>query len=335
MGLMSPARLLCALSSVLAFGALACAPDADSFDVDPADAASSALEAPAITFAADWSETVHGKLRAGDPIALRFDPARLPDCRGEQGGIPQWSITAYFRSGQGEIHATAVAGLNAPETVAIVPDAKGPLEVWFQANNRWGCNAYDSNLGQNYRFEVASALGEPGWVGNAASVINRWTCAETGGPCDQNRVDLGNGFVFDTWARQRAAIAGLYFDVWEEGVTDRDNPDLWREVDAQIHLRFAGQSAFTARYVDFFRRVGNDARYEVRLRTIDPFFAQPSVVAPEGCPDATLTPSPDGQYVTTTVEYFFTVDGVELRASDGAPFRGRFEDYAGPYTACL
>jgi hypothetical protein len=323
------------LTLVLASGAAACAPDAGSLDEETKDEATSALEAPAITFAADWSETVHGKLRAEDPIALRFDPARLADCRGEQGGVPQWSITAYSRSAGGEIHATTVAGLNAPEAVSIIPDEKGPLEVWFQVTNRWGCNAYDSNLGQNYRFDVAQALGEPGFVGNPASVINRATCAETGGPCDQNRVDLENGFVFDTWARQRAAIAGLYFDVWEEGVTDHDNPDLWREVDAQIHLRFAGQSAFTARYVDFFRRVGNDARYEVRLRTIDPFFAQPSVVAPEGCPDAVLTPSADGNYVTTTVEYYFTVDGVELRPEDGGLFHGRFEDYVSPYAACL
>jgi hypothetical protein len=146
---------------------------------------------------------------------------------------------------------------------------------------------------------------------------------------------LEEAFTFGTWARQRATIAGLYFDVWEEGVTDWKNPDLWKEVDVQFHYRFAGQAAFSSRYVDFFQNVGNDARYELRLRNIDPFFAMPSVVAEENCPAAELSVTPDGQYVSTEVEYYFSADGVELRPESGGTFIGRFEDYVGPYAACL
>jgi len=293
-----------------------------------------ALGDPRLVFSANWSESREGKLRAGDAIEIAYDKARLATCAsGEQGGIPQWSITAYYRVGDGAVHAVTVAGLNAQQPALIVPEQQGELELWFEATNRWGCQAFDSGFGENYRFAVSAPLGQPDWVGNGARVIDRATCGA--GPCDHSRVGLGSSFTYGTWARQRATIAGLYFDVWEEGVTDWDNPDLWKQVDAQVHLRFAGQEAFTTRYVDLFQRVGNDARYELRLRTIDPFFAMPSIVAAEQCPQAKLTVSADGYYVSTDLEYYFTVDGVELRPAPGETFEGRFEDYVGPYAACL
>lgn len=314
----------------------ACAPGGASEEVgeEETDASEEALGGAILTFGADWSETLTGKIRAGDPVELRYDEARLPRCRGEQGGVPQWAITAYYQVGDGDVLSVPVAGLNASSPTMIVPPASGDLAVWFQVTNRWGCMEYDSNFGDDYTFKVSAAVGEPGWVGNGASVISRWTC-DDGGPCDAARVDAAQGFRFDTWARQRAAVAGLYFDVWEEGVTDFDNAELWRQVDAQIHVRFSGQQAFSSRYVDFFRRVGNDARYEVRLRTLDPFHAMPSVVPAEACPEAALSLTADGFYVTTEVEYYFTADNVELRPAPGQTYKGRFEDYAAPYAACL
>ena len=269
-------------------------------EVDALDQA--ALGTPRIVFGGDWSEVVHGALRAGDPIEVACDASRLPTCRGEQGGTPQWAITAHYRVAGGDLHAITVAGLSAEAPAVIVPDAKGDLEMWFEATNRWGCDAFDSNLNHNYHFKVKTALNEPGWVGNAASAIDRATCEA--GPCDASRVGLDMGFTFGTWARQRAAIAGLYFDVWEEGVTDWNNPDLWKQVDAQIHFRFAGQPAFTSRYVDFFKENGNDARYQVQIRTLDPFYAMSSVVSADACPKAKLSLSPDGQCATTDVDFY-------------------------------
>ena len=35
-------------------------------------------------------------------------------------------------------------------------DASGELQIWFQNNNRWGCNAYDSAFGANYHFAIAN-----------------------------------------------------------------------------------------------------------------------------------------------------------------------------------
>ncbi len=319
--------------ATLALALAACAPSEPELDEETSDQSEGALGEARITFGADFSETVQGKLRAGDPIELSYDASRLPGCRGEQNGVPQWAITAHYKVGGGEPHAIVVAGLMAESPAIIVPETSGQLEVWFSVTNRWGCNQYDSNFGGNYGFSVAAPLGQPGWAGNVASVVQRWTCE--GGPCDHHRVDLAQGFTFGTWARQRAAIAGVYFDVWEEGVTDYDNADLWKQVDAQVHFRFAGEAAFTSRYVDFFRRVGNDARYELRIRSIDPFHAMPSVVAEDQCPAADLTLTPDGQYVSTEVELYFTADGVELRPAPGQTYTARFEDYASPYAACL
>ena len=212
------ARVFGSIAAVSLFAGLpACAPgDPDAIE-EHAEEAEGALGEARITFGADFSETVSGKLRAGDPIEIAFDASRLSTCRGEQGGVPQWAITAHYRVNGGSVHAITVAGLMAESPALIVPESAGTLEIWFSITNKWGCHAYDSNFGENYRFQLAAPVGQPGWVGNAASVINRWTCE--GGPCDQHRTGLGQGFVFDTWARQRATVAGLYSDVWEEGVS--------------------------------------------------------------------------------------------------------------------
>src|SRR5690349_15848185 len=66
-------------------------PDGDLGDPGKGDGATAAT----IGFGDDWREAVQGTLRAGAPVHLRYDADRLPTCRGEQGGIPQWGITAY------------------------------------------------------------------------------------------------------------------------------------------------------------------------------------------------------------------------------------------------
>ncbi len=53
------------------------------------------------------------------------------------------------------------------EAPVIDLDASGELQLWFATNNRCGCNVYDADVGKNYRFHVAPAAREPGWLGNA------------------------------------------------------------------------------------------------------------------------------------------------------------------------
>mgnify|MGYP002132643616 CR=1 FL=1 len=79
--------------------------------------------------------------------------------------------------------------------------------------------------------------------GDGAVVISRATC-NNGLACDADRRPLTPGWTYETWARQRAAIRTLSFDVWKAGVTDRDNPDLWRQLDVQMRYRFGTTGAF-------------------------------------------------------------------------------------------
>lgn len=110
-----------------------------------------------ITFGEDFSESVSGPLTKGQTVKIDYDEDRLTQCRGTQGGYLQWTITGYYKIDGGPTKTFAVAGNMAPqkpELPKIELYARGELELWFQNNNKWGCNAYDSNYGNNYVFEV-------------------------------------------------------------------------------------------------------------------------------------------------------------------------------------
>jgi hypothetical protein len=311
---------------------VACAPSAPESESHDATARSDeALAEANLTFTSDWAESVDGLLVEGGLVHLDFDEARIPDCKGTQGGTPQYAITAHARSESGDVQSVVVAGLNADSDPTLELDEAGDLEIWFEATNRWGCRAWDSNLGDNYVFRVIDDPAKPDWIGNAAVVTARQTC--DGGPCESTRRSLDQPFLFDSGTRQRAAIAALYFDVWEPGVTDFDNADLWRQLDSQIHLRWGGQEGFETRYADISGRNGNDARYSVSLRALDPFRYPPVDAA--GCPSGTMTLNPDGHYARATMEFYFTVNGKELRPSGGGTYRGHFDGPASAYPGCV
>lgn len=317
------------LAVALAVAGCAAQPASETTSSDEDFVASAAT----ITFAADWSNTVSGSLVAGGQAVLAYDPARLPACRGNLANGPGWSITAYYRLNGGAIGSVPVAGhLPYPNAQPIVPLAgAGDLEVWFENTSVWGCDAFDSAWGKNYYFQVAASPGAPGWIGNANVDISRATC---NGPCDFDLRPLANGFTFDTWARQRAAIASTYFEVWKQGTTDFDNPNLWKQLDVEVFTRFGGQGPFTMSYVSFDRRLGNNARYAFDLRAIDPLGAQSTLTDKAQCPSFPTTITPDGQYVQTTIELYFSVNGVELRPAPGAVYSGSYQNYRGIYATC-
>ncbi len=298
--------------------AVACAPELE----DGQGSLASAVVTPTLSFGADWTQRSSSPLVARGSVRVAYDPARLPQCRGTQGGNAMWSITGWYRFDGGEARSFPVTqqGVAAPATLEIPASARA-VEFWFQNNNRWGCNAWDSAFGRNYRFAVTPAADAPGWIGDGAVVISRATC---NGPCDHDRRDLATPFRYETWARQRAAIRAVYFDVWKRGVTDFDNPSLWRQLDVRVYARLTGARDFTMRHVNFFRRVGNNARYELDLRAMDPLPDHPPATT---CPAGTLTRSSDGQLVEARLEYYFTVNGVEYRPAGGGVFTGTFANY--------
>jgi len=328
---MKPARLLVPITALI-LSAFGCVGQPDALDDE---SASQEVAAATLTFSRDFTQRASTTLRAGADVRVVYDADRLPGCRGgDMGAVPQWAITGFARIADGPVVSFPVAGLNAPTTVPTVAlDRAGELQVWFQATSRWGCSAFDSNYGNNYRFTVAQPANAPDWVGNGNWVLTRATCS--GGPCDNDRNPLTSVFDYGTGARQRAAIRSIYFEVYKAGVTDRDNPDLWRQLDVQVLSRpVATTQAWRSQYVRLDGRAGNNARYAVLLRELDPL-GENTVTRREDCPAAPLTLSADGMYVSTELDYYLRVNGVEYRPAPGQAFRGRFSQYRGLFAPCL
>ncbi|MBS2022348.1 MAG: hypothetical protein JST92_08055, partial [Deltaproteobacteria bacterium] len=269
--------------------------------------------------------TVQGTLVAGQRVNLVYDSARS-GCSGTSNGKPAWSTTAFDRVAGGTTRSFFAAGLNPAGGTSTpsftLPARTGDLEVWFETAGLWGCHAWDSNYGANFHFNVAAPANWPGWMGSADVVISRATCGAAQA-CDSDRRPLDAGFTYDSWSRQRAAIKRVSFRVWKSGVTDHDDPDLWKKLDVQLHARFDPKAAFATSYVNFDARIGNDARYAFDLGPLDPF------VGPGGgpvCPKVPVTASANGQDDVATFEFYLTVNGAELRpsADEASTFKGSF-----------
>lgn len=153
------ATLLFATVSTL--GACAADPAADSTTGGGGKADGSA---PTITFADDWSESVSGDLLAGSPVRISYDLDRLPDCHGSSGGSEVWGTSGFASFDGGAPVAFEVSrlvnGVVKPVTAQLeIPAGTSSAEFWFSSTNIWGCNAYDSNMGANYKFAVHHSAG--------------------------------------------------------------------------------------------------------------------------------------------------------------------------------
>jgi len=321
--------LILALS--LVFTACA-APAADETNVSSSESALG--EAGTITFGADYRVKIDGSLQKGKTVRVDYDANRLTQCRGDQNGHPAWTITGYWKIGDGPVRSFEAGGFSpsgGTQPPVLKLDASGDLQVWFQNTSLWGCSAYDSDFGKNYHFAVKPADSEPGWIGNARYVMARETC---NGPCDRDFRDASSGadILYNTWSRQRDAIRAIYFEVWKDGGPNWDNPDLWKQLDVQVHSR-VGQGAWTDAYVSFDRRVGNNARYAVDLTKLDPIPGFFTVQDKSQCPAVPLVKN--GGYVDATVELYFTVNGVDLRPNGGGTFKVRYENYADLFKPCV
>lgn len=321
--------------SVFAFGCSASPAPSDDSVVASSDLTE---DTATITFDGSFHQTVSRPLTRGQTVRIVYDANRLTTCRGEQGNIPQWSIAGNYILGDAPAQIFGVAGLGLSDgsSTTFKLEQAGDLQLWFENVNRWGCRAFDSQYGGNYHFDVAPAPNDPGWVGNTRYAINRQTCS--GGPCESTLHPLTTTAVdYDTYARQRAAIRVVQFDVWKEGVTDHDDADLWKKLDVQVHYRVEGESAFTTRYVNFDHRTGNDARYSLDLRDLDSLPGLGTITDAVNCPSYSIThvPETNDVYVQAAVEFYFTVNGVSLRPSSGKHFRVRYQNYAGLYAPCV
>jgi hypothetical protein len=304
-------------------------------DADQQSQASVSDSPVTLHFASDNGVSQSGPIYAGSTLRVVYDADRMPTCRGEQYGQPAWTVTGLYKVNGGEAHEYLAAGYLPVEPRAeFVVHEVGDLELWFRNNNRWGCEAWDSDSGKNFHFEIKPSPGAPSWMGNAFSVISRETCGDSF--CDQDKVPLGNGLRFGTWERERATIAKVYFEVYKQGTTDWDNPDLWKQLDVQLHSRLDTGASFGSQYVDIDQRVGNNTRYAFGVRDLDPFAAASEAITDKKqCPPFALRVSIDGQYVEAELEFYVTVNGAELRPSGESVYRAVFADDLSKYQVCV
>jgi len=111
-----------------------------------------------VAFEADGSESLSGPVRAGDQLVVHYDPARLDECASTMNGFPQWSVTGYYQVDGGSVRMLTVTRADGGDLVASDPEITvprgGELALWFEATNRYGCHAYDSENGANFRYDI-------------------------------------------------------------------------------------------------------------------------------------------------------------------------------------
>jgi len=174
------------------------------------------------------------------------------------------------------------------------------------------------------------ADGGPLWGGLTSITIERYTAD----PCDNGAHSLGDEpVVYEEWARTRAAIRNVCFEVWKPGVTDWDNPDFWTQLDVRAYYRYGHTGEFQWVHVPSIDRRGHNRRYAFALDyTLDPTVYVPSVammkvpfqIVNEG---SSSSGGEKWAYVSADLEVYFTVNGATLNSPSNKPFVIRYQNY--------
>lgn len=100
-------------------------------------------------------------LEGGQSIDIDYNFARLPMCRSYgMGNVPVWAISMFY-----EIDGAAPVSVDLTEIVdeafavpqpghIALPAGAQTLALWFENSDGYGCNAWDSDYGQNYTFAI-------------------------------------------------------------------------------------------------------------------------------------------------------------------------------------
>jgi hypothetical protein len=130
---------------------------------DPADPVAGGGKADgasaSLTFAADFTQTLQGSLLAGTSVHIKYDLARLHDCRAESNNTDVWGVSGWAQFDGGAPVSFAVSRLDGGHVVPVAADlplraSASRVALWFQITNEWGCTAYDSNSGANYTYTL-------------------------------------------------------------------------------------------------------------------------------------------------------------------------------------
>ena len=109
-----------------------------------------------LTFDAAFEEHVDGALVPDGTFTIEYDAERLTNCRGTHNGYRGWDIIAHVLfQPSGERAMQSVVS----ESGAIyIPAGTEAMELWFE-NTGIECrgeSGWDSNLGENYTFDVTA-----------------------------------------------------------------------------------------------------------------------------------------------------------------------------------
>ncbi len=124
--------------------------------------AAAAQSSASITFAGNWTTTASADpLPVGGTVAIHYDATRLSSqCGGTTNtGGPAWSITGHAQLNGGPVQSFWVAGHSptpnpAPPSITLPAGQGGDLALWFEVTSLYGCQAWDSNYGNNHHFNV-------------------------------------------------------------------------------------------------------------------------------------------------------------------------------------
>jgi hypothetical protein len=160
------------------------------------------------------------------------------------------------------------------------------------------------------------------WAGLTSITIER----NADDPCNNGYSALGTEpRIYDDWARQRAAVRNVCFEVWSPGITDWDNPDFWQQLDVQVHYRYGTTGAFEQAYVDSNGRRGNNRRYAFPLTYgLDPLTNVPSL-AQMRAPFRILSEQNGYALVEADLQVYFTVNGRKLTPAPEALYTIRYQ----------
>jgi len=130
-----------------------------------------AVSSASIRFLGDWHQGQQGTIERGGRLSIDYDMRRSPHCFTNWRGAEFGEIVASVRfHPRGEIiNGSVIAPVTSPSGLVIghvpvpfelpVPDDAARAEIWFhnfyQTSSR--CDAWDSQFGQNYWFEVGGA----------------------------------------------------------------------------------------------------------------------------------------------------------------------------------
>ncbi len=229
--------------------------------------------AASLDFQSGWRTEQHGALIAGGTATLTYAIDRLPNCRGTHNGYPAWDIRASVRFlPSGQVAEGTVRGFDGPTPnnstahgIALsvnIPRGSTRAEVWFSNFTGAGssCQAWDSNGGSNYSFDIEAAPFEPvGWLGNVGSSFSR--------DCER-RDGVAEPAVLDSYVQQRAC-AFVEIETWVPGLTDTfEKPSA---VFARAELQLDG-AALAPVWLTYSGRIGNNYRYRFTVPKSELFY---------------------------------------------------------------